>query len=134
MSVGTIKGALGKRGKGRPTPHQSSTYTLVRQTLEGSQTLFTQPQVGIQASDPLFGGWTRGSPTWEPWDYSLKPWGYEREGLEKRGSHTSESKHSLDEQRLSMVLELYYREGGGKRKGRKEREERLEIKRVRGRE
>ena len=28
----------------------------------------------------------------------------------------------LDEQRLSMVLELYYREAGGKREGRKERE------------
>ena len=27
----------------------------------------------------------------------------------------------LDEQRLSMVLELYYREAGGKREGRKER-------------
>jgi hypothetical protein len=27
----------------------------------------------------------------------------------------------LDKQRLSMVLELYYREAGGKREGRKER-------------
>ena len=54
--VGTKKGALGKRGKGRLTPHQSSTYALVRQTWEGCQTLSTQPQVGIQASDPLFGG------------------------------------------------------------------------------
>ena len=34
----------------------------------------------------------------------------------------------LDEQRLSMVLELYYREAGGKREGERERE------RVRGRE
>ena len=41
----------------------------------------------------------------------------------------------LDEQRHSMVLELYYR-NAGKREGRKEREkeERLERKRVRGRE
>ena len=36
----------------------------------------------------------------------------------------------LDEQRLSMVLELYYRNAGRKR----EERERLERKRVRGRE
>jgi hypothetical protein len=29
----------------------------------------------------------------------------------------------LDEQRLSMVLEFYYRKAGGKREGRKERGE-----------
>ena len=41
---------------------QSSTYALDRQMLEGCQKLSTQPQVGIQASDPLNWGWTRGSP------------------------------------------------------------------------
>jgi hypothetical protein len=35
----------------------------------------------------------------------------------------------LDEQRHSMVLELYCREAGGKRDGRKERGGRLETKR-----
>ena len=32
--------------------------------------------------------------------------------------NTCESVCSLDEQRLSMVLELYYRNAGGKREGR----------------
>ena len=36
--------------------------------------------------------------------------------------NTDESEHSLDEQRLSMVLELYYRKAGGKREGKRERE------------
>ena len=45
---------------------QSSTYALVRWTWEGCQTLSTQPQVGIQASDPLDWRWPRGSPTWGP--------------------------------------------------------------------
>ena len=54
-SVGTKKGP-GERGGGRPTSCQSSTYALDRQTWEGCQTLSTQPWVGIQASDPLFGG------------------------------------------------------------------------------
>ena len=42
----------------------------------------------------------------------------------------------LDEQRLSMVLELYYRNAGGKREGRKERggEKARESKRERGEE
>jgi hypothetical protein len=31
----------------------------------------------------------------------------------------------LDKQRLSMVLELYYRKARGKREGRKERERRM---------
>jgi hypothetical protein len=38
-------------------------------------------------------------------------------------SNIDKSECSLDEQRLSMVLELYYRKTGGKREGRKEREE-----------
>jgi hypothetical protein len=43
-------------------------------------------------------------------------------GLWERGSHTGKSLgSSLEEQRLSMVLELYYRKAGGKREGRKER-------------
>jgi hypothetical protein len=36
--------------------------------------------------------------------------------------NTDKSERSLDEQRLSMVLELYYRKAGRKREGRKERE------------
>ena len=28
--------------------------------------------MGIQASDPLFRGWPRGSPTWEPQSYFAK--------------------------------------------------------------
>ena len=41
-------------------PRQSSTYALDRQAWEGCQTLSTQPQVGIQASDPLDGGVDKG--------------------------------------------------------------------------
>ena len=55
-----------KRERKDPKPNQSPIYALVRWTWEGCQTLSTQPQVGIQASDPLEGGWgggwTRGSP------------------------------------------------------------------------
>jgi hypothetical protein len=32
------------------------------------------------------------------------------------------AQEGLDEQRLSMVLELYYRKAGGQREGRKERD------------
>ena len=41
-----------------------------------------------------------------------------REGV----PNTSKSAVDLDEQRLSMVLELYYRKAGRKREGRRERE------------
>ena len=51
----------GKEWEEGPRSCQSSTYALDRQTQEGSQMLSTQSQVGIQASDPLGGGWTRGS-------------------------------------------------------------------------
>ena len=53
---------------------QSSTYALDRQMLEGCQMLSTQPQVGIQASDPLnpsSGGGQRQPPTWEPQGHTL---------------------------------------------------------------
>jgi hypothetical protein len=51
---------------------------------------------------------------------------------EERFSHLK-SEHSPYEQRLSMVLELYYRKAERKREGRRERRERLERKRVRAR-
>jgi hypothetical protein len=38
-----------------------------------------------------------------------------REGV----PNTSESEHSLDEQRLSMVLEIYCRKAGRKKEGKK---------------
>jgi hypothetical protein len=75
--LGTKKGAPGGRGKGKPTPRQSFTYSLVSQVWESCHTLSTQPWVGIQASDPLFRGWPRGSPTWSPRATFLKP----QEGL-----------------------------------------------------
>ena len=37
-------------------------------------------------------------------------------------SHHPPNSVGLDEQRLSMVLELYYRKAGGKREGKRERE------------
>lgn len=83
--VGTKRGPRGKRGRKRLMPSQSSTYALVRCMWKGCQTLSTQPQVDIQASDPLFGGQTRGSPTWESQDYYPKAPGLqEREKGEER--------------------------------------------------
>ena len=42
-----------------------------------------------------------------------------RSGMRKEVTNTDESERSLDEQRLSMVLGLYYRKAGRKREGRK---------------
>lgn len=67
--LGTKKGAQGKR---KPTPHQNFTYSLVCQVWESCHTLSTQPWVGIQASGPLFRGWPRVSPTWDPLSYFAK--------------------------------------------------------------
>jgi hypothetical protein len=40
---------------------------------------------------------------------------WERGKKEERFPHRQESAADLDEQKLSMVLELYYRDAGGKR-------------------
>ena len=68
----------------------------------------------------------------------LKPPGLWERGMREEVPNTDESECSLDEQRLSMVLELYYRKARRKRERRerereKERERRLERKRVRER-
>jgi hypothetical protein len=81
--LGNKKGGQGKRGKGRPTPCQSFTYSLVSQVWEGCYMLSTQPWVSIQASDPLFKGWLRGNPTWEPWSYFAKAPGLQERGMRK---------------------------------------------------
>jgi len=70
--LGTKKGGLGKKREERPTPHQSFAYSLVCQVWQSCHTFSTQPWVVIQASDPLFRGWPRGNPTWEPWNYFAK--------------------------------------------------------------
>jgi hypothetical protein len=63
------------------------------------------------------------------------PRGYGREGRGKRGTHACEIKHSLDEQRLSMVLDLYCRKAGRKRERRERpREKESKSKRERGEE
>jgi hypothetical protein len=41
------RGAQGKRGKGKPTPHQSYTYSLVCQVWEGCYVPSTHPWVGM---------------------------------------------------------------------------------------
>ena len=84
--LGTKRGAQGKRVEEKPTPCQSFTYSLVCQVWESCHTLSTQPWVGIQASDPLFRGWPRGSPTWEPWSYFAKATRVIGERDEGRGS------------------------------------------------
>ena len=57
-------------------------------------------------------------------DFGWKAFNWEiRNGLLGENlSHHPPNSVGLDEQRLSMVLELYYRKAGGKREGRKERE------------
>jgi hypothetical protein len=58
-----------------------------------------------------------------PQSNTLSPWSYGREGLGREvPTQVRVCAVGLDEQRLSMVLELYCRKTGGKRKGRKERE------------
>jgi hypothetical protein len=76
----------GRGGKGKPIPHQSSTYSLVSQASEGCHTPSTQPWVGIQASYSLFRGWPRGSPTWDSWSYFAKATRVMGERDEGRGS------------------------------------------------
>ena len=76
--------------------------------------------MGIQAFDTLFWVWQgAGSPTWDSWSYFAKA--TRVMGERDEVPNTDKSECSLDEQRLSMVLELYYRNAGGKREGRKER-------------
>jgi hypothetical protein len=55
-SMWELKSNQRKEGNGGPLSLQSSTYALDRLTWEGCQMLSTEPQVGIQASDPLNGG------------------------------------------------------------------------------
>jgi hypothetical protein len=90
------RGPRGRRGEGGPTSGQSSTYALDRHTRKDCQMLSTQPQVSIQASDPLFGGGgrTRGNLTWGPRATRCSPrvMGEKVEG--KKGSHIGESEHS----------------------------------------
>jgi hypothetical protein len=79
--------------------------------------LSTQPQVGIQASDPLDrsggqqGATQPGGPGATP--CSPRVMGEREEGREVP-TPARVSAADLDEQRLSMVLELYYRKAGGK--------------------
>jgi hypothetical protein len=56
-----------------------------------------------------------------PGGHTLSPQGYGREGQGKIGSHTCQSEHSLNEQRQSMVLELYCRKAGEREKGEREK-------------
>ena len=73
---------------------------------------------------PLGRGWTMGSLRYQgPWGDTLGPRGYRREGWGREvPTQARVCTEGLDEQRRSMVLELYYRKEGGKREGRKERE------------
>jgi hypothetical protein len=87
------------------------------------------------ASKPLtpFGmGWTKGSPQNQgtPWRQPVALGLWER-GLRERGSNTGKSVYT-DEQRQSMVLELYYRKAGRKERRWKERERAAMAKRREG--
>ena len=52
----------------------------------------------------------------------LKPLGLWERGMREEVPNTDESEQNLDEQRISMVLELYYRKAGRKRDGRRDRQ------------
>jgi hypothetical protein len=80
--------------------------------------LSTPPPVGIQASDPLNVGVDKGQPNLVAPGPHPAAQGYGREGRGKRGLHKGESERNLEEQSLSMVLELYCRKTGKKRGGR----------------
>jgi hypothetical protein len=59
------------------------------------------------------------------WATPLSPRGYGKEGLGREvPTQARVCAAGLDEQRLSMVLELYYRKAGGKREGRERERER----------
>ena len=105
---------MGREGRGRPTPHLSSTYVLVSQVWEGCYLPSTHPWVGIQVSNPLFRGWQGAALSGSPGATLLMPLGLLERGMREEVPNTCESEHSLDEQRLSMVLELSCRKAGGK--------------------
>ena len=68
-------------------------------------------------------GWTTGSnPTGDLGLHPVAPGLWER-GLWEFPTQVRVCAAGLDEQRLSMVLELYYRKAGGKREGRKRERE-----------
>ena len=61
------------------------------------------------------------------------PPGLWEKGMREEVPNTGESECSLDEQRLSMVLELYWRKAGGRREGKRERERLAMAKGYKGR-
>jgi hypothetical protein len=106
--------------------------------------LSTQPGWAFK---PLTHSMESGQGAAQPGGPRATPCSYVREGRGKRGFHTGESECSLDEQKQSMVLELYCRKAEGKREGKGgqpwprgekvrkgEREKAREKERVRGRE
>jgi hypothetical protein len=80
-----IRGPWRRRGRGRPTPHQNSTYSLVSQVWEGCYLPSTHPG---WASKPLThsSGVAKGSATWESLSYLAKATGVMGELDEGRGS------------------------------------------------
>jgi hypothetical protein len=112
----------GERGKEKPTPCQSFTYSLVCRAWEGCYLPSLIPDG--HSSDSLFGeGWWQGAALPGILGATLlKPLGLWEKGMREERFPTPArvSAANLDEQRLSMVLELYYRKAG-KRKERRER-------------
>jgi hypothetical protein len=82
---GTTKGAL-EMGVWKTHTLPEFTYSLVSQAWESCYTLSTHPWLGIQASDPIFTGWPRGSSTWGPRSYFAKATRIIGERDEGRGS------------------------------------------------
>jgi hypothetical protein len=88
-TVETIKGPRGKGGKTHALPE----FYLCSGQADVGDSFHSAPH-GHPSLWPTLGGWTRGSPTWEPRGYFLKPRGYGREGWGKRGSYTGKSEYS----------------------------------------
>jgi hypothetical protein len=115
--LGTKRGAQGEGG--RKNPHPARVLPILWSVRYGRAAIYL-PLIPGWASKPLThsSGVERGSPTWDSWSYFAKATGglWER-GMREKVPNPDKSESNLDEQRLSMILELYYRKSGRKRKG-----------------
>ena len=121
----TKKGGPGEDGEGED-PHLARVPTMLWSVRRGRAAIYLSLIPGW-ASKPLthsLGGGNGAALPGSPGVTLLKPPGLWERGMREERFPTLArvSAADLDEQRLSMVLELYYRKAERKREGRKERE------------
>ena len=126
-----LKGGPGEERKGGKGPHPARVPPILWSVRHGRAAIYPiHSSLGGHSSIPLFRGWSRGSPAWEPPPATLlKPPGLWDRGKREEIPNTDQSvQQNLKEQsRDSMVLEPYYRNA-------EEREKVERRKRERGRE